>query len=162
MKALTRLGVVVTVCLSAMCACARCDGQRGRCRVYSERERYLAGLCPCEQHEPGSQTFVMRDVANRITGNWGEFTLSGTFSPSTMTATLCAGCGQRSVLQTTNWQVKFTFKSTSTAQSNHPTLRGTSHYVSVTTGAIVANSTASMRAVRCSYQTNAKAVALCG
>ena len=25
-----------------------------------------------------SQIFVMRDVANRITGTWGEFTLSGT------------------------------------------------------------------------------------
>ena len=108
------------------------------------------------------QMFVMHDVANRITGSWAEFTLSGTYSPSTGTATLCAGCGQTSVLQTTNWQVKVTFKSTSTAQSNHPTLRGTVHYVSVPTGAVVPNSTLPMRAVRCSYQTNAKATALCG
>src|SRR5271170_1394729 len=139
MRGSTRLGVVVLGCLSTMClVLAVMSSEVGAASTPNVSGIWLVYV-PASNTSP-SQIFVMRDVANRITGTWGEFTLSGTFSPSTLTATLCAGCGQHSVLQTTNWQVKFTFKSTSTAQSNHPSLRGTSHYVSVTTGAVVPNS----------------------
>lgn len=161
MRASRRLGVAVTVCCSALLfVLAVMSSVAGAAPAPNLSGIWLVYV-PASNPSP-AQIFVMHDVSNRITGTWGEFTLSGTFSPSTGTATLCAGCGQHSVLQTTNWQVKVTFKSTSTAQSNHPTLRGASHYVSVPTGVTVPNSTESMRAVRCSYQTNAKAVALCG
>lgn len=161
MRASTRFLVVMMVCVSGMgVMLGVMSSEVGAVSTPNVSGIWLVYV-PAS-NTGASQIFVMRDVANRITGTWGEFKLSGMFSPSTSTATLCAGCQQHGVLETTNWQVKFTFKSISTAQSNHPTLRGTYHYVAVTTGAVVPNSTETMRAVRCSYQSNAKAVALCG
>ena len=156
-----RLGVVVTVCCSAVLFALAVMSSAGSAAPAPNMSGIWWVYVPASNTGSPQQIFVMHDVANRITGTWGEFTLSGTYSPSTGTATLCAGCGQHSVNQTTNWQVKVTFKSTSTAQSNHPILRGTVHYVNILTGEVVPNSTLPMRAVRCSYQTGAKAPAAC-
>ena len=158
-----RLFVGATVCFSGLCVVvlALQSGDVAAAPATNVSGIWLAYVPP--SITSSNQTFVMRDVGNRITGTWGgEFKLTGTYSPSTGVATLCAGCGQAGVTQTTNWRVTFKFKSRSTAQSNHPTFKGTYHYVSVTTGIVTPNSTAPMRAIRCSYQTNARAVALCG
>src|SRR5580704_8030522 len=103
MRASTRLAVLMTVCVSGMCTVLGVTSSVAAASTPNVGGIWLVYV-PATNTSP-SQTFVMRDVANRITGSWGEFTLSGTFSPSTLTATLCAGCGQKSVLQTTNWQV---------------------------------------------------------
>jgi hypothetical protein len=162
MRASMRLFVGAAVCFSGLCVVlVLASGGVAAAPGANVSGIWLAYVPPSVTNS--NQTFVMRDVGNRITGTWqGEFKLTGTYSPSTGVATLCAGCQQTGVGQTTNWKVKFTFKSTSTAQSNHPTFKGTYHYVTVSTGAVVPGSTAPMRALRCSYQANAKATALCG
>ena len=96
-----------------------------------------------------------------MTGTLAEFKILGTFSPVTGKATLVVGV-QPGVTQTTNYHVKFVFKSNSTAQSNHPTFSGSFDYVRLATGKPIPNSTGEVTATRCSYQTNAKAMALCG
>jgi len=109
-----------------------------------------------------NQTFVIKQStgSTRVSGEWGgEFKLSGTVSPATGKAELCAGCNQAGVTQTTNFDVTFVFKSASIAQSNHPTFSGTYHYVEVSTGQTKPGGT--IRAVRCSHETGAKAVAAC-
>ena len=71
-----------------------------------------------------NQVFVLRNNpgSTRVTGEWqGEFTIVGTFSPTTGEATLVAGV-QPGVTQTTDFHVDFKFKSASTAPTNHPTL----------------------------------------
>ena len=161
MRASVRLLVGAAACLSGMCmVLALMCGGVGAASGPNVSGIWLAYVPPTTTSS--NQTFLMRDVGNRITGTWDGFKLTGTFSPSTGVATLCAGCQQAGVGQTTNWKVSFAFKSTSTAQSNHPTFKGTYHYVTVATGISVPNSTAPMRAIRCSYQTGAKAIALCG
>ena len=95
------------------------------------------------------------------TGTLAEFKILGTFSPVTGKATLVVGV-QPGTTQTTNYHVKFVFKSDSTAQSNHPTFSGSFDYVRLATGQPIPNSTGKVTAIRCSYQTNAKAMALCG
>ena len=88
-----RLGVVVTVCCSALLfVLAVMSSVAGAAPAPNMSGIWLVYV-PASNPSP-AQIFVMHDVANRITGTWGEFTLSGTFSPSTGTATLCAGCGQ--------------------------------------------------------------------
>jgi hypothetical protein len=69
---------------------------------------------------------------------------------------------QPGTLTTMNFKVKFAFKSNSTAQTNHPTFRGTFDDVNRATGQVVPNSEGTVRAIRCSYQTSAKAIAQCG
>lgn len=104
-----------------------------------------------------NQTFVIHNNpgSTKITGTWASFKLSGKYSPSARTATMCAGCGQAGVTQTTDWKVTFHFKSTSTSSSNHPTFSGTYYYVSVATGKTSPGG--KMRAVRCSYKTSSTA-----
>jgi len=98
--------------------------------------------------------------STRVTGTWGgEFKVVGTLSPATGQATLVAGV-QPGVTQTTNFHVKFVFKSTSTAQANHPTFSGWFDYVTRATGKPKPG-TGKSKAYRCAYQTNAKAMALC-
>jgi hypothetical protein len=97
----------------------------------------------------------------RITGNYGEFIIVGTISPASGQALLQVGL-QAGTTQTDNLNVKFIFKPNSTAQSNHPTFSGTLEIVRRATGEVVPNSQEKVRAIRCSYQTGAKAVALCG
>jgi hypothetical protein len=69
---------------------------------------------------------------------------------------------QPGTLTTMNFKVKFAFRSNSTAQTNHPTFRGTFDDVNRATGQVVPNSEGTVRAIRCSYQTNAKTIARCG
>lgn len=99
--------------------------------------------------------------SSKITGNYGEFNVVGTISPASGQALLQVGL-QPGTTQTDNLNVKFVFKSNSTAQSNHPTFSGTLEIVRRATGEVVPNSQEKVRALRCSYQTNAKAAALCG
>jgi hypothetical protein len=94
-------------------------------------------------------------------GSLAEFKILGTFSPVTGKATLVVGV-QPGTTRTTNYYVKFVFKSHSTAQTNHPTFSGSFDYVSRATGEPVPNSTGKVTAIRCSYQMNAAAMALCG
>jgi hypothetical protein len=108
-------------------------------------------------------TIVLRNNprSTRITGNYGEFNVVGTISPASGQALLQVGL-QPGTTQTDNLNVKFVFKSNSTAQSNHPTFSGTLEIVRRATGEVVPNSQEKVRALRCSSQTNAKAAALCG
>jgi hypothetical protein len=98
--------------------------------------------------------------STRVTGTWAEFKVLGSVSPATGQATLVAGV-QPGVTVTTNFHVRFVFKSRSTAQSNHPTFSGWFDYVVRATGKAKPG-TGKVKAERCAYQTNAKAMALCG
>jgi hypothetical protein len=108
-------------------------------------------------------TIVLKNSpgSTRISGNYGEFNVVGTISPASGQALLQVGL-QPGTLVTDNLNVKFVFKSNSTAQSNHPTFSGTLEIVRRATGEVVPKSEEKVRALRCSYQTDAKAVALCG
>jgi hypothetical protein len=99
--------------------------------------------------------------STRVTGSYGEFNIVGTISPGTGQALLQVGL-QPGTLVTDNLNIKFVFKSNSTAQENHPTFSGSLETVRRATGEVVPNTGEKVRALRCSYQTNAKAVALCG
>jgi hypothetical protein len=100
--------------------------------------------------------------STRVTGSWQtEFAIVGTVSAASGVAMLDAGV-QPGTLSTRNFTVKFVFKSNSTAQTNHPTFRGTYDDVTRATGVVVPNSQGTVRAIRCSYQTTAKAIAFCG
>ena len=126
---------------------------------------WLAYAWATGQGKPSSpnQAFLLNNKPGsaRVTGTLAEFKILGTFSPVTGKATLVVGV-QPGTTQTTNYYVKFVFKSHSTAQTNHPTFSGSFDYVSRVTGEPVPNSTGKVTAIRCSYQTNAKAMALCG
>jgi len=134
-------------------------------RVSSVNGIWLAYAWANGQGKPGSpnQAFVLRDKpgSTHFTGNLGEFKIVGTVAPATGKALLVIGL-QTGTTQTTNDTVKFVFKSNSTAQSNHPTFSGSFDYVRRATGEPVPNSNGKVTAVRCSYQTNAKAMDLCG
>jgi hypothetical protein len=113
-------------------------------------------------NKPGSA-----GVTRHITGEWealdggGDvFTDPGTIDPSTGKALLVAGGGQRGVTQTTNFTVKFVFKSNSTARTNHPTFSGSYDYVNAATGQ--ENSAGgSVRAVRCSAKVTKAEIQRC-
>jgi hypothetical protein len=111
----------------------------------------------------GNVSWVEWTLGSRCcsSGTLAEFKILGTFSPVTGKATLVVGV-QPGVTRTTNYYVKFVFQSNSTAQSNHPTFSGSFDYVRRATGEPVPDSTGKVTATRCSYQTNAKAMALCG
>jgi hypothetical protein len=108
-------------------------------------------------------TIVLKNNSGstRVTGNYGEFDIVGTVSPASGKGLLQVGL-QPGTTQTDNLNVTFVFKSNSTAQANHPTFSGTLEIVRRATGEVVPNSQEKVRAIRCSYQTNAQAVALCG
>ena len=67
--------------------------------------------------------------STRITGSYGEFNIVGTISPRSGKALLQVGL-QPGTTVTDNLNVKFVFKSNSTAQANHPTFSGTLEIVS--------------------------------
>lgn len=162
MKARTRFLVAAGVWAAGMCASLGfVSGAVGTAVTVPSVSGIWLGYEPATNQSP-VWTFVLNNKAGstRVTGTWQEFKLVGTVSPATGQATLVAGV-QPGVTQTTDFHVKFVFKSTSTAQSNHPTFRGNYDYVKLATGQS-SGTVATMRAVRCSYRTNAKAVALCG
>jgi len=110
-----------------------------------------------------NQAFILRNKpgSTSVAGTWqGEFKIVGTFSPATGQATLVAGV-QPGVTVTTNFHVKFVFKSTSTAATNHPKFSGWFDYVTRATGK-PKPATGKTKATRCSYQTGPKALAMCG
>jgi len=125
---------------------------------------WLAYAWATGQGKPSSpnQAFVLRDKpgATHFTGDMGEFKIVGTVA-SNGKALLVIGL-QPGTTQTTNDTVKFVFKSNSTAQSNHPTFSGSFDYVRRVTGQPVPNSTGTITATRCSFQTSPKAMGLCG
>jgi hypothetical protein len=109
-------------------------------------------------------TFVLHNKpgSSSVTGTWQtSFKIAGTLSAASGKAMLDAGV-QPGTLSTMNFDVKFVFKSSSTAQTNHPTFSGTFDDVTRATGQVEPNTEGTVRAIRCSYQTTAKAVALCG
>jgi len=126
---------------------------------------WLAYAWATGQGKPSSpnQALLLNNTPGsaRVTGTLGEFKIVGTFSPVTGKATLVVGV-QPGTTVTTNYHVKFAFRSSSTAQSNHPTFSGSFDYVRRATGEPVPHSTGKVTATRCSYQTNAAAMALCG
>lgn len=108
-----------------------------------------------------NRTFVIRAVAgsSRVSGTCGPFKLSGTVSSASGEAKLCAGCCEARVSQTTDWRVTFVFRSRSTAQTNHSTSAGSYDNVVVASGQV--RPARPVRAVRCSDETGAKALAGC-
>ena len=121
------------------------------------------GYFPATNQSP-TWTFVLTNKhgSTRVTGSWQtNFKIVGTVSAATGEAMLDAGV-QAGTTTTMNVKVTFDFKSSSTAQTNHPTFRGTFVDVRRATGEVIPNTEGTVRAVRCSYQTSAKAVALCG
>ena len=119
-------------------------------------------------YEPKSSTtpvwtFVLHNKpgSTRVTGTWAQFKILGTVSPSTGKAKLVAGV-QPGVTVTTDFYVTFNFKSKSTAKTNHPTFVGTYDYVDAATGQQHGTTTGTVRAIRCTIQTNALALGACG
>jgi hypothetical protein len=161
MRARTRVMVAVGVCaVSVGASLSLLGGAVGAASAPSVTGVWLA-YSPASTKTP-IWTFVLNNKpgSSRVTGTWQtEFKIVGTFSAGE--GMLDAGV-QPGTLTTMNFKVKFAFKSNSTAQTNHPTFRGTFDDVSRATGVVVPNSEGTVRAIRCSYQTNAKAVARCG
>ena len=163
----TRCLVTVATCVAALCVSlgSSSGGAAAATRVSSVNGIWLAYAWATGQGKPSSpnQAFLLNNKpgSTRVTGNLGEFKIVGTVAPATGKATLVVGV-QPGTTQTTNYSVKFVFKSNSTAQTNHPTFSGSFDYVSRATGLPVPNSTGKVTAIRCSYQKNAKAMALCG
>jgi hypothetical protein len=116
--------------------------------------------------------FILRNKpgSGEITGSWealaggGDvFTDPGTVSPSGA-ALLRAGGGQPGVETNMDFTVRFVFKSNSPAASNHPTFSGTWDNVwavGAQKGQQEGTATGTVRAVRCSSSTSAKAIAAC-
>ena len=116
--------------------------------------------------------FILKNKAGsgKITGNWealaggGDiFTDPGTVAPSGK-GLLRAGGGQPGVETNMDFTVKFVFTSNSPASSNHPTFSGTWDNVwaiGPSTGQQEGTTTGTVRAIRCSSSTSAKAVAAC-
>jgi hypothetical protein len=116
--------------------------------------------------------FILKNKpgSGEITGSWealaggGDiFTDPGTVSPSGA-ALLRAGEGQPGVETNMDFTVKFVYKSNSPAASNHPTFSGTWDNVwaiGPNKGQQEGTATGTVRAVRCSSSTSAKAIAAC-
>jgi len=163
MGAKTRIMVAGGVCaLSVGASLSLLSGAVGAAAVPSITGVWL-GYSPASTTTP-IWTFVLNNKpgSTRVTGSWQTgFELVGTVSAATGVAMLDAGV-QPGSLATKNFTVKFVFMSNSTAQTNHPTFRGTFDAVTRATGVMEPNSQGTVRAIRCSYQTTAKAIALCG
>jgi len=163
MRARTRVMVAVGVCAVSVCASlSLLSGTVGAASVPSVTGVWLA-YSPATNTSP-TWTFVLKNEpgSTRVTGTWEtDFIVLGTLSAATGEAMLDAGV-QPGTLSTMNFAVKFAFTSNSTAQTNHPTFRGTFDDVTRATGVVVPRSQGTVRAIRCSYQTTAKAIAFCG
>jgi hypothetical protein len=163
MRARTRVMVTVGVCaVSVGVSLSVISDTVGAASVPSVTGVWLA-YSPASTTTP-IWTFVLKNTpgSTRVTGTWQtEFDIVGTLSVASGVAMLDAGV-QPGTLATRNFTVKFAFNSNSTAQTNHPTFRGTFDEVTRATGVVEPNSQGTVRAIRCSYQTNAKAVSFCG
>jgi hypothetical protein len=166
---ITRTRCLVTVATCVVGLCVSLSALNGAATAATKAPGvngiWLAYAWSTGASKPSSpdQVFLLHNTPGsaRVTGTLAEFKILGTFSPATGKATLVVGV-QPGTTRTTNYYVKFVFKSNSTAQSNHPTFSGSFDYVSRATGEPVPDSTGKVEARRCSYQTNAKAQALCG
>lgn len=166
---ITRTRCLVTVATFLVALCVPVSALSGAASAGTKAPGingiWLAYAWATGQGKPSSpnQFFLLSNKPGsaRVTGTLAEFKIVGTFSPVTGKATLVVGL-QPGTTQTTNYHVKFVFKSSSTLQSNHPTFSGSFDYVRRATGEPVPNSTGRVTATRCSYQTNAAAMALCG
>jgi len=166
---ITRTRCLVTVATCVVGLCVSLSASNGTATAATKAPGvngiWLAYAWATGQGKPSSpnQAFLLNNKPGsaRVTGTMAEFDILGTFSPVTGKATLVVGV-QPGTLRTTNYYVKFVFKSHSTAQTNHPTFSGSYDYVSRATGEPVPNSTGRVTAIRCSYQMNAAAMALCG
>ena len=113
------------------------------------------------KNKPGSGKIT--GTFEALSGGGDIFTDPGTVSPSGA-AVLQAGGGQPGVEYGYRFTVKFVFKSNSPASSNHPTFSGP-YDTAWTTGPSIGEqegtATGTVRAVRCSSSTSAKAIAAC-
>jgi hypothetical protein len=163
MRARTRIVVAVSICaVSVGASLSLLSSAVGAASVPSISGVWLA-YSPASTTTP-IWTFVLNNKpgSTRVTGSWQtNFVLVGTVAAASGVAMLDAGV-QPGTLATMNFTVKFVFKSNSTAQTNHPTFRGTFDDVTRATGVAEPNSQGTVRAIRCSYQTTAKAIAFCG
>jgi hypothetical protein len=144
-------------------ATARVTGQR-RVLIGSADEHYARHLPPPNPNRSVTQG------SGKITGTWealdggGDiFTDPGTVSPSGA-AVLQAGGGQPGVEAGDRFTVNFVFESNSPASTNHPTFSGTWDTAWTTgpqSGEKEGEDTGTVRAIRCSSSTSAKAIAGC-
>jgi hypothetical protein len=165
---ITRARCLVTIatCVAALCVSLGSSnaGATATTRVSSVNGIWLAYAWATGQGRPSSpnQEFLLdnKPGSTLVTGIMADFKIVGTVASATGKATLVVGV-QAGTTVTTNYTVRFVFKSNSTALTNHPTFSGSFDYVRRATGDPVPNSTGKVTATRCSYQTNAKAIALC-
>ena len=152
---------VIGLCLCGLCVSPSVANGVGQAAVPGVTGTWLAYV-PASGQTPDWTIMLKNNRGSaKITGNYGEFNVVGTISSASGQALLQVGL-QPGTTQTDNLNVKFVFKSNSTAQSNHPTFSGTLEIVRRATGEVVTNSEERVRGLRCSYQTNAQAMALCG
>jgi hypothetical protein len=161
--------------LSAAVAVVSTEAGAGNAKTTNVRVTNVTGVW--RAYDPANAKapiwmFILRNKAGsgKITGNWealaggGDiFTDPGTVSPSGV-ALLRAGGGQPGVETNMDFTVKFIFKSNSPAATNHPTFSGTWDNVwaiGAQTGQQEGTTTGTVRAVRCSATTTAKAIAAC-
>jgi hypothetical protein len=163
MRARSRVMVAVGVCAFSVGASLSFLGTPAGAASAPGVNGVWLGYSPANTTTP-IWTFVLdnKPGSTVVAGSWQtNFVLAGTFSAATGVGMLDAGV-QQGTLSTMNFTVKFHFKSHSTAQTNHPTFRGTFVDVTRATGVVEPNTQGTVRAIRCSYKTTAKAIALCG
>jgi hypothetical protein len=156
-----RWTVAIGLCVASLCVSPSLASGVGEAAVPSVSGIWLANVPASLPTADWTLVLKNNPGSTRITGSYGEFNIVGTISPRSGKALLQVGL-QPGTTVTDNLNVKFVFKSNSTAQANHPTFSGTLEIVRRATGEVVPNSEEKVRALRCSYQTNAQAVALCG
>ena len=113
------------------------------------------------ENKPGSGKIT--GTFEALGGGGDIFTDPGTVS-SSGAAVLQAGGGQPGVEYGYRFTVKFVFKSNSPASTNHPTFSGpydTAWVIGPSTGQQEGTATGTVRAIRCSSSTSAKAIAAC-
>src|ERR1017187_5738459 len=122
---ITRTRRLVTVATCVVGLCVSLSASNGAAAAATKAPGvngiWLAYAWATGQGKPGSpnQAFLLNNKPGsaRVTGTLAEFKILGTFSPVTGKATLVVGV-QPGTTRTTNYHVKFVFKSNSTAQSN--------------------------------------------
>jgi hypothetical protein len=166
---------VTGLCVVCLSAVASTGAVASNTKVTSVRVTNVTGVW--RAYDPANSKtpiwmFVLRNKpgSGKITGNWealaggGDiFTDPGTVSPSGK-ALLRAGGGQPGVETNMDFTVKFVFTSNSPASSNHPTFSGTWDNVwasGTLAGQQEGTTIGTVRAIRCSSSTSAKAVAAC-
>jgi len=173
-KGLVAVGLCA-VSLSAAAAVISAEAGAANAKATNARVTNVTGVW--RAYDPANAKapiwmFILRNKAGsgKITGNWealaggGDiFTDPGTVAPSGK-ALLRAGGGQPGVETNMDFTVTFVFKSNSPAATNHPTFSGTWDNVwaiGAQVGQQEGTTTGTVRAVRCSSSTTAKAIAAC-